>query len=332
MWLAPAALLAACSSSPGAQVTTSTPSSPTIPTIPTIPAVSTAGTVATASTVPASAAPATTVAPPVTLVPVDPSLLMPVAIGNKPFAAPADGLATENNGYTGDPNATLQAWLITPIAVPSGPDVRLLGFERTVGINSTSATFLTGPIDPEAALAAISTALAPVATYTVTPSMRTEGTVTIHAFDAQPNTVQGDPPGWSVEASFVNQLGIVRITRSDYTFDKVAPAFSDLPTELQSKVVNQDAIAVNVGGVLSSITYEYGVTSLGDSPAHRTRLTYDIANDVPTATTNLGKLLTTGWEQSEQSNAVYFTSTTTAELWTLDDFGGTTHLTYDTGS
>ena len=89
---------------------------------------------------------------------------------------------------------------------------------------------------------------------------------------------------------------------------------------------------MNAGGLLSSITYEYGVASFGESPVHRTRLIYDIAADFPTATTNLGKLLTTGWEQSEQTDAVYFTSTTTSELWTLDDFGGTTHLTYDTGS
>lgn len=329
MWLALPALVAACSSSPGARATTSSPASPTSPTIP---VASTATTAATTSAAAGTAAPTTTVAPAVTLLPVDPSLLVPLAIGNKPFPAPADELATLHHGYTGDPNATLQTWLITPMAVPSGPDVRLLGFERTIGINSTTATFLTGPIDPDAALATIAAALAPAATYAVTPSTRTQGTVTIHAFDAQPNTVQGDPPGWSVEASAVDQLGIVRIARNDYTFDKVVPTFSDLPTELQAKVASQDAIAVNAGGVLSSITYEYGVASLGDSPAHRTRLTYDIADDFPTATANLGKLLTTGWDQSEQSDAVYFTSTTTSELWTLDDFGGTTHLTYDTGS
>jgi hypothetical protein len=328
MWLALPVLVCACSSSPGARATTS----PTSPTLATTPVVPTPAAGSTTSLVPSTGAPDTTVAPPVTLVPVDTSLLVPLAIGNKPFPAPADELATEHHGYTGDPNATLQAWLITPMAVPSGPDVRLLGFERTIGINSTTATFLTGPIDPEAALTTIAAALAPAATYTVTPSTKTQGTVTIHAFDAQPNTVQGDPPGWSVEASAVDQLGIVRITRNDYTFDKVVPTFSDLPAELQAKVVNQDAIAVNVGGVLSSVTYEYGVASFGESPVHRTRLIYDIADDFPTATANLGKLLTTGWEQSEQTDAVYFTSTTTSELWTLDDFGGTTHLTYDTGS
>ena len=144
--------------------------------------------------------------------------------------------------------------------------------------------------------------------------------------------MQGDPPGWSVEASAVDQLGIVRIKRNDYTFDKVVPTFTDLPAELQPTVANQDAIAVNIGGVLSSITYEDGVASLGDAPVHRTRLGYDIANDFPTATADLSRLLTAGGTSNEQADAVYFTSTTTSEVWTLDDFGGTTHLTYDTGS
>jgi hypothetical protein len=241
-------------------------------------------------------------------------------------------LATEHHGYTGDPNAVLAVWSITPMAVPSGPDVRLLGFERTIGINSTTATFLTGAIDPDAALATIEAALAPSPTYSVTRSTRTEGTVTIHVFDAQPTTVQGKPPGWQVETSAVDQLGIVRIKRSDYSFDKVVPTFSDLPAPMQTNVLNQDAIAVNIGGVLASISYEYGVSSLSETPAHRTRLGYDIAADFPTATTDLTALLTTGWDVSEQTDAVYFTSTTTAEVWTLDDFGGSTHLTYDTGS
>jgi hypothetical protein len=218
------------------------------------------------------------------------------------------------------------------MAVPSGPDVRLLGFERTVGINTTTATYLTGAIDPETTLAMIQAELAPSPTYTVTPSTRTDGTVTIHSFDAQPTTVQGAPPGWQVEASVVDQLGIVRIKRSDYSFDKVVPSFSDLPSAVQPAVLNQDAIAVHVGGILSSIAYEYGVSSLGDSPAQRTRLTYDLATDFPTATANLKARLTTGWDVDEQTDAVYFTSTTTPEVWTLDDFGGTTHLTYDTGS
>lgn len=283
-------------------------------------------------TLPASTAPSSTVAPPVTVAPIDPSLLIPLAVGNKQFPAPADELATEHHGFTGDPNATLQAWLITPMAVPSGPDVRLLGFERTIGISSTTATFLTGQIEPEAALAVIAAALAPSSTYTVTPSTRTVGTVTIRGFDAQPITVQGDPPGWSVEASSVDQLGIVRITRNDYTFDKVVPTFSDLPAELQSVVANPDAIAVNIGGVLSSITYEDGVASLGDSPMRRTRLSYDIAKDLPTATADLSTLLSSGWETNDQVDSVFFTSTTTSEVWTLDDSGGTTHLTYDTGS
>ena len=78
--------------------------------------------------------------------------------------------------------------------------------------------------------------------------------------------MQGEPPGWQVEASVVDQLGIVRIKRNDYSFDKVVPTFSDLPTSLQPAVLNQDAIAVNIGGVLSSIAYEYGVSSLGDTP------------------------------------------------------------------
>ena len=326
LWLACPALLAACSSSPGAETNTSPHTSATTPV--TAPATTTT----VAETIPANTVPSSTVAPPVTIAPVDPSVLIPLAVGNKPFPAPADELATEHHGFTGDPNATLQTWLIAPMAVPSGPDVRLLGYERTIGISSTTATFLTGSIDPEAALATIATALAPSSTYTVTPSTRTVGTVIIRGFDAQPTTVQGDPPGWSVEASSVDQLGILRITRNDYAFDKVVPIFSDLPAELQPEVANQDAIAVNIGGVLSSITYEGGVASLGDSPVHRTRLSYDIANDFPTATADLSRLLSSGWDKSEQADSVFFTSTTTSEVWTLDDFGGTTHLTYDTGS
>jgi hypothetical protein len=323
LWLAASALAAACSSSPGTQSVTTAPLTPIeTPTASTSPETPT----------PTSATPSATSPPPTTLVPVDQSVLIPVAIGNKPFPADADELATEHQGYTGDPNATLQTWLITPMAVPSGSDVRLLGFERTVGINSTTAVFLTGAIDPEATLATIQSTLAPSPTYAVTPSTRTEGTVTIHGFDAQPTTVQGDPPGWLVEASVVDQLGIVRIKRNDYAFDKVVPTFSDLPSTLQSSVLNQDAIAVTVGGVLTSIAYEYGATSLGDSPAHRTRLTYDIATDLATAGADLKGRLTVGWDVDEQGDAVYFTSTSTPEVWTLDDFGGFTHLTYDTGS
>ena len=159
----------------------------------------------------------------------------------------------------------------------------------------------------------------------------TEGTVTIHTLDAQPNTVQGEPPGWSIEASVVDKLGIVRIKRSDYSFDDVVPTFEDLPPQLQSEVVHRDAIAVNSGGVLSSITYEYGVGALGDDPVQRTRLTYDVAVDLSTANANLSRLLTSGWDKSEETDAVYFTSATSTEIWTLDDFGGTTHLIYDTG-
>ena len=264
--------------------------------------------------------------------PVDPTVLVPVAVGNKPFPADADELSSEHHGYTGDPNATLQAWLISPIAVPSGPDVRLLGFERTVGINTTTATYLTGPIDPQATLAIVQAALAPAPTYTVTPSTRTDGSATIYGFDAQPTTVQGDPPGWTVEASAVDQLGVIRIKRSDYAFAKVVPTFSDLPPALQESVLNQDAIAVNAGGVLSSIAYEYGVASFGDTPVHRTRLGYDLADDFDTATARLMAILTSGWTTSERSNALYFTSTTTSEVWTLDQVSGSTHLTYDTGS
>jgi hypothetical protein len=265
-------------------------------------------------------------------VPVDPSLLIPIALGNKPFPADADELVTQHHGYTGDPNAILQAWLITPMAVPSGPDVRLLGFERTVGINSTTATYLTGAIDPEATLGTIEAALAPNATYTVTPSTRLDGTATIFGFDAEPNTVRGDPPGWSVEASTVDQLGIVHIKRIDYAFANVVPTFSDLPPALQASVVNQDAIAVTVGGLLTSIAYEYGVHSLGETPVQRTHLGYDIAKDFTTATDDLSKLLTTGWSITQESGVLYFTSTTTSEVWTLDTVDGGTHLTYDTGS
>ena len=227
LWLAGPALVAACSSSPSAQAATTAPSTVIRP----LRRRRSADDRGDTSTDPASA-PATTTSRRRHLVPVDPSLLIPIAVGNKPFPAAGDELATEHHGYTGDPNATLQAWLITPMAVPSGPDVRLLGFARTVGINSTTATFLTGPIDPEAVLTTIAAALAPTSTYNLTPSTRTEGTATIHGFDAQPTTVQGDPPGWSVEASAVDQLGIVRITRNDYTFDKVVPTFADLPPQL----------------------------------------------------------------------------------------------------
>ena len=285
-----------------------------------------------ATVAPTSASPTSTLAPATTLVPVDPTILIPVALGNQPFPANADALAAEHRGYTGDPNATLQQWLITPMAVPSGPDVRLLGFERTVGINTTTATFLTGAIDPDTVLTTIQAALAPSPTYVVAPSTRTEGTVTIHGFDAQPTTVQGEPPGWTVEASDVDQLGIVRIKRSDYSFDKVVPTFSDMPTALQAAVLNQDAIAVTVGGTLTGIAYEYGVEAIGESPRHRTRLSYDISHDFAAATTDLKARLTTGWTISEQPEALNFTSTTTSEVWTLDEIGGSTHLTYDTGS
>jgi hypothetical protein len=333
LWLAAPALLAACASSSSGQTATTATQAPITATI----SVQTSipeGTQATAATTPATAPPepSTTLAPAVTLVPVDPSQLIPVALGNKPFPADGDELATEHNGYTGDPNAILQAWLIMPMAVPSGPDVRLLGFERTVGISTTTATFLTGAIEPEAALANIQAALAPSSTYTVTPSTRREGTVTIHSFDAQPTTVQGDPPGWSVEASAVDQLGIVKFKRSDYAFANVVPTFDDMPETLQKAVVNQDAIAVHVGGVLRSITYEYGVDGLGSSPAHRTLLNYNLRDEFFTAIDKLAGLLTTGWATSDESNAHYFTSTTTSEVWTVDDIGGFTHLTYDTGT
>lgn len=323
LWLAALVVLVACSSPPSAQPSSATPS-PLV-------TQSTGLTTVAAAVALTSAPTSSTVAPAQTLVPVDPSVLIPIALGNKPFPADADALATKHHGYTGDPNAALQAWLITPIAVPSGPDVRLLGFERTVGISTTTATFLTGAIDPQTVLTAIQSALAPSTTYAVTPSTRTDGTVTIKGFDARPTTVQGDPPGWTVEASAVDQLGIVRIKRSDYTFAKVAPTFSDMPAELQAAVLNQDAIAVTVGGSLKSIAYEYGVESLGESPRHRTRLSYDISHDFAAATADLKARLTTGWNVSEQPNALSFTSTTTSEVWTLDEIGST-HLTYDTGS
>ncbi len=323
LWLAGPVLIAACSSAPSTQTVTTASA----------PLASDAPPDTTASTVaPTSTAPATSIAPAVTVVPVDPTQLIPIALGNKPFPADGDELATVHQGFTGDPNAVLQTWLISPMAVPSGPDVRLLGFARTVGISSTTATFLTGAIDPQTALANLQASLTPSPTYVVTPSMRTEGTVTIRGFDAQPTTVQGDPPGWTVEASAVDQLGIVSIKRSDYAFEKVVPTFSDLPPALQSRVLNPDAIAVNVGGVLTSIAYEYGVDSLGDLPAHRTRLGYAIASDRAQATAALSALLTSGWDLDEAPDAVSFTSTTTSEVWTLVEEAGTTHLTYDTGS
>ena len=324
LWLAVSALLVACSSSPKAE-----PSSPPL-SRPVTESIAVSTIVATVA--PTSAPTSSTLEPASTLVPVDPLILIPIALGNKPFPADGDALAAEHDGYTGDPNAYLQQWQITPMAVPSGPDVRLLGFERTVGINTTTATFLTGAIDPQTALATMQTALAPSPTYVVTPSTRTEGTVTVLGFDATPTTVQGEPPGWTVEASAVDQLGIVSIKRSDYTFDKVVPTFEDMPTAMQAEVLNQDAIAVTVGGSLTGIAYEYGVEALGESPRHRTRLTYAISHDFATATTDLKARLTTGWTTSEQPDALNFTSTTTSEVWTLDEIGGATHLTYDTGS
>jgi hypothetical protein len=330
-----AALVAGCSSS-GASSATTPSSSADVPA--SVASVAPTAVTAAAPTTPEpNSAPAAATAlslavPTVTLVPIDPSVLIPVAVGNKPFPGDADKIATEHQGFSGDANAPLQAWSIIPMAVPSGPDVRLLGFERQVGISSTTALFLTGAIDPDAALAAIQAALAPSPTYAVTPTMRTDGSATIHGFDAQPTDVRGDPPGWTVEASSADQLGLIRIKRSDYTFAKAIPAFADLPQQLQAVVVNPDAIAVSVGGTLASIAYEFGKTSLADPPVHRTRLGYDIANDFTTATADLQGRLTVGWEKSEHDNGVYFTSTAGTEVWTLDNFGGDTHLTYDTGS
>ena len=102
----------------------------------------------------------------------------------------------------------------------------------------------------------------------------------------------GDPPGWSVEASTVDQLGIVtyqahRLRVRQGRADLLRPA-----TTLQIAVLNPDAIAVNIGGLMSSIGYEYGVDSLGDLPEHRTRLGYDIDHDFATATADLSALLT----------------------------------------
>jgi hypothetical protein len=335
MWLALPALIASCSSSSDGSAATSAAPSATAATV-----------VATSATTEATVAPtrppetspasstSSTSPPPSTSIPVDPTILIPIDVGTKPFPADGDELATLHQGFTGDPNATLQTFLIMPMAVPSGPDVRLLGFERAVGngTNSTTATFMTGAIDPATTLANIQAVLAPSPTYTVTPTTRTEGTTTIHGFDAQPTTVVGDPPGWSVEASTVDQLGIIRIKRIDYAFAKIVPTFSDLPPNLQTIVLNPDAIAVNIGGLMSSIGYEYGVDSLGASPTERTHLGYDIDHDFATASAALSALLTTGWNTSEQSDVMYFTSTTTPEVWTLDDIGGATHLTYDTGS
>jgi hypothetical protein len=306
-WLLVTVLAAAACSSPSAQPPLATAPVETTPPPTTSPAPATVE-----STSPTS----TSILPPaVTLVPVDPAVLTPLAVGNEPFPATADELVTERNGYTGDPNAVLQQWSITPMAVPSGPDVRLLGFERTVGINTTTAVFLTGPLDADASLAAIQSLLAPAATYAVTPSTRTEGTATIHGFDAQPTTVQGEPPGWTVEVGLVDQLGVVRVKRSDYTFAKTAPSFADLPETLRP-----------------TVAYENGVTTFGGPLIHRTRLGYELKADRAGAQAALAKYLTTGWDVREEAGALYFTSATTSEVWTLDSFGGATRLTYDTGS
>ena len=167
LWLAAPVLLAACSSSSGTQATTTELLPPPDTAAP---AGSEAAVITSPPAITSAPEPSSTLPPASTLVPVDPTVLIPIALGNKPFPADGDELVSQHNGYTGDPNAILQTWRVTPMAVPSGPDVRLLGFQRTVGINSTTATFLTGPIDPEAVLANLQTALAPSPTYTVTPS------------------------------------------------------------------------------------------------------------------------------------------------------------------
>jgi hypothetical protein len=321
--VAAAALLAACS---GSSTTGSTVTS--------VAAVTSTSTTAVVATT-AAASTTTVLAPaggPTTLEPIDPTQLIPIALGSKPFPAPGDDLATQYHAFPGDPNATLQLWKVMPMAVPNGPDVRLLGFERTVGISSTTATYLVGSIDPQATVDTIATALAPAPTYTTSASTRTEGNTTVYVVDAQPTTVQGDPPGWSIEASSIEQLGVVRIKRNDYTFEQAVPTFDDIPAPLQSGVTIEDAIAVNSGGVLSSISYNAGIETPGDRPTQRIRLTYELAADLPTADAAVSRLLTIGWDKSEQTDAIYFTSATTSEVWTLDAFGGTTHLTYDTGS
>lgn len=328
--LAGSVVLVACSGSSGSGSTVATTEAAAGTTTAEVPPTSSnvAGSTTTSLTEPTSVAEGFST----TVPPLDPSLFTLVDIDADPLPAPGDELAEQYHGFTGDPIATLQLWLIAPMAVPVVPDARVLGFERTIGINTTTATYLVGAIDPDATLTAFANVLAPATTYTVTPSTHTEGTITIHAFDAQPNTVQGDPPGWSVEASVVDRLGVVRIKRSDYSFDDVVATFQDLPAQLQSAVVHQDAIAVNAGGILSSVTYEYGASGLGEPAAQRTRMTYEFDDDLATATENLSRLLSTGWDKNEGTGAVYFTSPTSTEVWTLDEFGGTTHLTYDTGS
>ena len=212
--------------------------------------------------------------PPTTLVPVDPTQLIPVALGNKALPADADELATLHQGYTGDPNATLQTWLITPMAVPIGPDIRLLGFERTVGISSTTATFLTGAIEPVDALANLQAALAPSPTYTVTPSTRQKARSPSVASTPNRRRCRASLPGWTVEASAVDQLGIVRIKRSDYSFDKVVPTFADLPTSLQTAGPHLRRHRRDVGGVFEQHRVRVRSRLAGrlSRPSHTARL------------------------------------------------------------
>src|SRR4051812_38752040 len=120
LWLAAPAFLAACSSSPSAQ---------SAPTHPLASATTTAASASVQDTIPtpppdtAAPTPSSTLTPASTLVPVDPTVLIPIALGNKPFPADGDTLVSQHNGYTGDPNAILQRWLVTPMAVPSGPRI-----------------------------------------------------------------------------------------------------------------------------------------------------------------------------------------------------------------
>ena len=95
----------------------------------------------------------------------------------------------------------------------------------------------------------------------------------------------------------------------------------------QQEVITKDNVSVKVDGIVFIQVMDAA------SAAYRVdNLTYAISHDFAAATTDLKARLTTGWTISEQPDALNFASTTTSEVWTLDEIGGSTHLTYDTGS
>jgi hypothetical protein len=284
-----------------------------------------AATIATPPTVTAAPEPSSTLVPASTLVPVDPTVLILIALGN---ASPADAdelvsSTTATRAIPCDP-----ADVARDADGRARPDVRLLGSNAPWG-SLTTATFLTGPIDPEAVLANLQAALAPSPTYTVTPP--TDGGHDHHPRLRRPaDDRPRRPAGMDGRGQRRDQLGIVRIKR------RTTPSTRSCLSPICRPSCNPKCSTGRDRGQRRRCPVEHlirlRVESLGDSGAHCTRPTYDIASDFPTATAKLTALLTSGWERSDQEDALTFTSTTTSEVWTLDELGGTTHLTYDTGS